>query len=177
LLAIVWVGFDDNRDLGLSGGNAPAPIWAEFMKRAIALPAYSNVKPFVMPEGVTKVTIDPETLALATPECPVTREEVYIHGTEPTEFCPLHGGRMAGDSAPGSWLSHIFGGDKEKGADAAVNDTGNAGARSSPAQSGSADNQPPEEENKKGVLRRIFGIFGGKKDADKPPAGTQDPQR
>ena len=31
LLAIVWVGFDDNRDLGLSGGNAPAPIWAEFM--------------------------------------------------------------------------------------------------------------------------------------------------
>ena len=127
LLAIVWVGFDDNRDLGLSGGNAPAPIWAEFMKRAIALPAYSNVKPFVMPEGVTKVTIDPETLALATPECPVTREEVYIHGTEPTEFCPLHGGRMAGDSAPGSWLSHIFGGDKEKGADAAANEYGKCG--------------------------------------------------
>ena len=35
LLAIVWVGFDDNRDLGLSGANAPAPIWAEFMKRAV----------------------------------------------------------------------------------------------------------------------------------------------
>jgi penicillin-binding protein 1B len=171
LLAIVWVGFDDNRDLGLSGGTAVAPIWADFMKRAIALPAYSGVKPFEMPEGVTKVTIDPETLALATPECPVTREEVYIHGTEPTEFCPLHGGRMASDTAPGSWLSHIFGGDKSKNPEA---EPGNSSARPSSAPPASADNQPPEEENKKGVLRRIFGIFGGKKDADKKQSGTPD---
>ena len=172
LLAIVWVGFDDNRDLGLSGGNAPAPIWADFMKRAIALPAYHDVKPFEMPDGVTKVTIDPETLALATPECPTTREEVYIHGTEPTEFCPLHGGHMASDSAPGSWLSHIFGGgDKSKGADGDA-----AAGHPSSTPPSTADNQPPEEENKKGVLRRIFGIFGGKKDADKKQSGSPDQQ-
>jgi penicillin-binding protein 1B len=175
LLAIVWVGFDDNRDLGLSGANAPAPIWADFMKRAVTLPAYRDVKPFEMPEGVTKVTIDPESLALATPECPVTREEVYIHGTEPTEFCPLHGGRMASDTPPGSWLSHIFGGDKAKGADSGSSSApGSAGGRPSATPPAAADNQPPEEENKKGVLRRIFGIFGGKKDADKPPSGSQD---
>ena len=171
LLAIVWVGFDDNRDLGLSGGTAVAPIWADFMKRAVALPAYSDVKDFAMPEGVTKVTIDPETLALATPECPVTREEVYIHGTEPTEFCPLHGGHMASDTPPGSWLSHIFGGDKSKNPEA---EPGNSSARSSSTQPSSADNQPPEDEKKKGVLRRIFGIFGGKKDADKNSSGSQD---
>jgi penicillin-binding protein 1B len=175
LLAIVWVGFDDNRDLGLSGANAPAPIWADFMKRAVTLPAYRDVQPFVMPEGVTKVTIDPESLALATPECPVTREEVYIHGTEPTEFCPLHGGHMANDTAPGSWLSHIFGGDKSKGSDAAPA-PGNAGGRPSSTPPAAADNQPPEDENKKGVLRRIFGIFGGKKDADKPQSGSPDQQ-
>jgi len=174
LLAIVWVGFDDNRDLGLSGGSAPAPIWADFMKRAVALPAYSDVKPFVMPEGVTKVTIDPESLALATPECPTTREEVYIHGTEPTEFCPLHGGQhMASDTPPGSWLSHIFGGgDKSKETDAAANSAGHP----SSSQPASADNQQPEEQNKKGVLRRIFGIFGGKKDADKKQSDSTDPQ-
>ena len=181
LLAIVWVGFDDNRDLGLSGASAPAPIWADFMKSAVALPAYRNVQPFAMPEGVTKVTIDPESLALATPECPVTREEVYIHGTEPTEFCPLHGGHMTSDTAPGSWLSHVFGGDRDKGTDpSAAPGTGNSGASPSttrPADpSASADNQEPEDENKKGVLRRIFGIFGGKKDADKTPSGPQDPQ-
>jgi penicillin-binding protein 1B len=175
LLAIVWVGFDDNRDLGLSGANAPAPVWADFMKRAVALPAYRDVKPFDMPEGVTKVTIDPETLALATPECPMTREEVYIHGTEPTEFCPLHGGHMANDAPPGSWLSHVFGGDKSKGSDADAA-AGNPSAHPPAPPPSSADNQPPEDENKKGVLRRIFGIFGGKKDADKSPSGTQDQQ-
>jgi penicillin-binding protein 1B len=172
LLAIVWVGFDDNRDLGLSGGNAPAPIWAEFMKRAIALPAYRDVKPFEMPDGVTKVTIDPESLALATPECPVTREEVYIHGTEPKEFCPLHGGHVAGETAPGSWLSHIFGGgDKSKAGEAE-----SSSSHPSSTQPSTADNQSQEEPNKKGVLRRIFGIFGGKKDADKNSSGSQDQQ-
>ncbi len=173
LLAIVWVGFDDNRDLTLSGGNAPAPIWADFMKLAVALPAYRDVKPFEMPEGVTKVTIDPESLALATPECPVTREEVYIHGTEPTEFCPLHGGHIANDAPPGSWLSHVFGGDKNKPGDTTSPPPTSTRPASPPA---SADNQQPEEENKKGVLRRIFGIFGGKKDADKPQTGSPDPQ-
>ena len=34
LLCIVWVGFDDNRDLELSGAVSAAPIWTEFMKRA-----------------------------------------------------------------------------------------------------------------------------------------------
>ena len=177
LLAIVWVGFDDNRDLGLSGANAPAPIWADFMKRAVSLPAYRNVQPFEMPEGVTKVTIDPESLALATPECPVTREEVYIHGTEPTEFCPLHGGHVASDSPPGSWLSHVFGGNKAKGDDAAPPPApGSSSARPSSTPPASADNQQPEGENKKGVLKRIFGIFGGKKDADKTQSGSQDQQ-
>jgi penicillin-binding protein 1B len=184
LLCIVWVGFDDNRDLGLSGASAPAPIWAEFMKRAIALPAYSGVQPFVMPEGVIRVTIDPDTLQLATPECPITREEVYIHGTEPTEFCSVHGGRMASDAPPASWLSRIFGGDKPKDAEPAP--PGAPGASSAPTSTkpgapgaSSAESQTqPEEENKKGLFRRIFGIFGGsKKDADKPNQGTQDPPR
>jgi len=176
LLAIVWVGFDDNRDLGLSGANAPAPIWADFMKRAVALPAYRDVRAFEMPEGITKVTIDPESLALATPECPATREEVYIHGTEPREFCPLHGSRMASDSPPGSWLSRIFGGDKAKGAESGSPPaSGNAGAHPSSSPP-TAENQEPEDEHKKGVLRRIFGIFGGKKDADKSPSGSQDQQ-
>jgi len=170
LLAIVWVGFDDNRDLGLSGAQAPAPIWAEFMKRAIALPAYRDVQEFEMPEGVTRVSIDPESLQLATPQCPISREEVYIIGTEPTEFCLLHGGRIASDAAPGSWLSRIFGGDKEKGAEATqplpAGTTASANKNGAPGSA--AETQQEPDDNKKGVFRRIFGIFGGKKDADKP---------
>jgi penicillin-binding protein 1B len=175
----VWVGFDDNRDLGLSGANAPAPIWADFMKRAVALPAYSNVQPFVMPEGVIRVTIDPESLQLATPECPITREEVYIHGTEPTEFCSLHGGHMASDAPPASWLSRIFGGKNSESSSpnpAAPGESPSLKGKN-PGPPDSAENQTqPEEEKKKGLFKRIFGIFGGsKKDAEKPNQETQDP--
>jgi len=37
LLAVVWVGFDDYHNLGMVGGDAAAPIWADFVKRALAL--------------------------------------------------------------------------------------------------------------------------------------------
>jgi penicillin-binding protein 1B len=179
LLAIVWVGFDDNRDLGLSGGSAPAPIWADFMKKAVTLPAYRDIQPFEMPDGVTRVTIDPETLQLATPACPVTREEVYIQGTEPKEFCSLHGAHMAGDMPPGSWLSRIFGGDKQKGPEASQplppgQNSAQTNKNPGDSQGNNANGQPTDDENKKGLFKRIFGIFGGKKD-DKPQPANQDP--
>lgn len=182
LLCIVWVGFDDNRDLGVSGTNSAAPIWAEFMKRAITLPAYSNVHPFAMPDGVVQVSIDPETLQLATPLCPVTQDEVYVEGTQPTEYCSLHGGRLANEGPVGSWLSRIFGGDKSKsepqpplGGPGEVSPNRPRGD-GLPGDS-SAESQASEEQNKKGVFRRIFGIFGGKKkDADKAPQGSANPQ-
>ena len=36
LLTVVWVGFDDNQPIGLSGSQAALPIWTAFMKRALA---------------------------------------------------------------------------------------------------------------------------------------------
>ncbi len=90
LLCAVWVGFDDYSNLGLPGATAALPIWVEFMKRAVALPAYRDVQPFVPPEGIITVAIDPETLQLATPDCPEVRPEVFILGTEPKELCPKH---------------------------------------------------------------------------------------
>ncbi len=93
LLCVVWVGFDDNRELGLSGATSAGPIWTEFMKRASMLPGFSNIQAFERPEGVVSVSIDSETQMLATPECPNVREEVFIAGTEPTEFCTAHPSR------------------------------------------------------------------------------------
>jgi penicillin-binding protein 1B len=107
LLCVVWVGFDDNHDLTLAGGVSAAPVWAEFMKRAVTLPAYKDTKNFAPPEGIVSVSIDPETLQLATPNCPATREEYFVEGTQPTVYCQKHGG-----SAGGTWLSRLFGGDK-----------------------------------------------------------------
>jgi penicillin-binding protein 1B len=111
LVCIVWVGFDDNRDLSLTGSAAAGPFWAEFMKRAVALPSYQSVQDFPAPEGIVTATIDPETLQLATPNCPVTRQEVYIAGTAPTQFCERHGGGATPQLPTGAaGLSRIFGG-------------------------------------------------------------------
>ena len=87
LLTVVWVGFDDNQPIGLSGAQAALPIWTQFMKAALA--GRSNVS-FEAPEGITFVSIDPETGKLATPNCPKTFDEAFLSGTEPTTVCELH---------------------------------------------------------------------------------------
>src|SRR5471030_3282696 len=93
LLCVVWVGFDDNRELDLEGARSALPIWTEFMKRAVTFRKYADAKPFVAPDGVVTVTIDPESGMPATPQCPEQKPEVFIAGTEPVGVCPLHGGK------------------------------------------------------------------------------------
>jgi membrane carboxypeptidase/penicillin-binding protein len=87
LLTVVWVGFDDNQAVGLSGSQAALPIWADFMKRALG---GRSSTPFKAPEGVAFADIDPETGQLVTPACPHVVSEVFLEGTQPVEFCTLH---------------------------------------------------------------------------------------
>jgi penicillin-binding protein 1B len=94
LLCIVWVGFDDNTNLDLQGAHSAAPIWMEFMKKALDYREYRDTKPFRAPDGIVTIDIDPLSGMPATPLCPKTRPEVYIAGTEPVGSCPLHGGRQ-----------------------------------------------------------------------------------
>jgi penicillin-binding protein 1B len=108
LLCAVWVGFDDNRQLGLSGAFSAGPIWAEFMKKAVTLPGFVNTQEFERPEGIVSVAIDPDTHELAVPECPITQEEVFIAGTEPTEPCSLHGLNLIERLSPLPWLRRLF---------------------------------------------------------------------
>ena len=51
LVCVVWVGFDDNRDLRLEGAKAALPIWVEFIQNASLLEPYS-AKYFRKPGGV-----------------------------------------------------------------------------------------------------------------------------
>jgi penicillin-binding protein 1B len=87
LLTVVWVGFDDNQPVGLSGARAALPIWTQFMKNALA--GRASV-PFDVPEGIVFVDIDADTGQLATPACPRVISESFIAGTEPTRTCQLH---------------------------------------------------------------------------------------
>ena len=80
LLALVWVGFDDNTPLGLSGAQAALPIWADFMKQTAA--AYGTPA-FVVPDGISVAQIDPTNGRLATRFCPTVKPETFLSGTEP----------------------------------------------------------------------------------------------
>jgi penicillin-binding protein 1B len=88
LLCVVWVGFDDNTPVGLSGARAALPIWVEFMNAALS---GKEPLPFTIPtENLVFVDIDEETGLLATPLCSKVRSEVFIAGTEPRVRCQAH---------------------------------------------------------------------------------------
>ncbi|UFS71975.1 PBP1A family penicillin-binding protein [Geomonas sp. RF6] len=87
LVAGVWVGYDQERSLGAggSGGQAAAPIWTEFMQRALAaIPS----KRFEPPNDVTFALIDPRTGRLAREGTPGAVQECFISGTEPSTYDP-----------------------------------------------------------------------------------------
>ena len=86
LLCIVWVGFDDNGELNLSGSQSALPIWTDFMKRATVLLPLRG-EDFPLPDGVPQVEIDPATGLLATPRCLERLQEYFIRGTEPALAC------------------------------------------------------------------------------------------
>lgn len=87
LICIVWVGYDDYSDLRLSGAQTAAPIWADFMKKAVALPGYRDTQPFTAPAGVVTLAVDKATNRLSTPACPQTVNVAFIEGTEPKQTC------------------------------------------------------------------------------------------
>lgn len=87
LLAVVWVGLDDNQALGLSGAQAALPIWLAFMQRALAGRADHR---FDVPDNIHFVDIDKDTGATALPGCVHVISEAFLPGTEPTDVCELH---------------------------------------------------------------------------------------
>jgi len=83
LLAVVWVGYDDNRDLDITGAHSALPVWTEFMKRTTGLPVYKTPQPFSQPNGIETAAIDNLTNLVALADPALTHSEVFIAGTEP----------------------------------------------------------------------------------------------
>jgi penicillin-binding protein 1B len=176
LLCVVWVGFDDNRELDLEGAHSAAPIWAEFMKRASGMRGYREVEGFPVPGGIVSVTIDPASGMPATSACPGARAEVYIAGTEPVGTCPLHGGgrnvtTVSGwdAAAPQDALGAPAGDTRPRVTGSGGDGSGgpaNGGQRRALPPPGRQTQlnpaptpAPPKKEEKPGVWRRIMGVF------------------
>jgi penicillin-binding protein 1B len=87
LVCVVWVGFDDNSELGLEGAKSALPIWTAFMKAALAArPELGGEFP-AKPDDIITAEVDPSTGLLATDQCPEHKTEYFIQGSEPTELC------------------------------------------------------------------------------------------
>jgi penicillin-binding protein 1B len=159
LLCIVWVGFDDYSDLRLSGATTAAPVWAEFMKRAVKLPEYRDVETFRQPSGVVDVQLDKATNRLATAACPDDYTAAFIAGTEPKDTCDQPLGEHRGV------LSRIF----NLGATPAPPPV--IGARPANGQPVATSQPAPQnsQQKKKGFFGKIVGIFKDDKPAPPPP--------
>jgi penicillin-binding protein 1B len=147
LLCIVWVGYDDYSDIHLSGAQTAAPIWAEFMKKAVTFPHYADVKSFSQPEGVVDVQLDKITNRLATPSCPDDYTIAFIAGTEPHDTCDQNTGGVQG------LFSRFFGGNSEKALPPPA-----ANGNPAPASGVQSDE---EAKKKKSLFGKIVGVFKG----------------
>ena len=83
----VWVGFDDEEALHLTGAQAALPMWVDFMRRILP----SAPPPISTPAAVVTRDIDPVTGQLATSKCLQRTTELFVEGTEPTTYCEVHG--------------------------------------------------------------------------------------
>jgi penicillin-binding protein 1A len=104
VVAGVWLGFDRPQTVlprGFGGGIA-APVWAAMMNEHYKGRSTGGWEP---PANVVTVWVDTASGKLASPSCPPEqiREEFFMPGTEPTDYCPLHGG-----NAPAGVLGRVL---------------------------------------------------------------------
>jgi penicillin-binding protein 1B len=160
LICVVWIGNDDYTDIKIEGSHAAAPIWAEFMKRAVALPQYSDTKDFVPPSGVAEVQLDKATNLLADASCSTDYYGAFLDGTQPADTCDHSNGDQR------NLFQKIFGlGPKPAPAPplptpsaAAPNQMVSPPSNANPMQQQNAQTQPePQEKKKHGFWGRLFG--------------------
>jgi penicillin-binding protein 1B len=179
LICIIWVGNDDYTDIStgltrkLQGADAAAPIWAEFMKRAIQLPQYSDVKSFIPPEGVTIAHIDKTSNLLVDSTCPGNSFYVaFLDGTAPTNTCS-----QMGDN-PQNFLQKIFGLGGNKTGPPTMPSTGAPIVRqapNTPPDGNAPDTQQPAQPKKRNFLQKIFGVGKDKDAKDKSQPQPEPP--
>ncbi len=103
LAAGVWIGFDQPRAIITDGyaSELAAPLWAQFMKAALADRPAGWLAP---PADVVAVEVCALSGALVRDRCRQTGEreldairasrptyvEYFVEGTEPGERCPIH---------------------------------------------------------------------------------------
>jgi penicillin-binding protein 1B len=82
-LAVVWVGYDDNRAARLSGSASALPVWGDLMS-ALAPEPLALQKP----DNIETVLIDPQSGLRADGSCPGALELPFASGSAPSGRAP-----------------------------------------------------------------------------------------
>ena len=85
LLAVSWVGYDQERSLGPleTGSKAAAPAWVDFMQKVLKNQPNEE---FPVPDGIEFRPIDPATGLLVPEDSPNVTIEAFAPGTAPTQY-------------------------------------------------------------------------------------------
>ena len=79
LLAVVWVGFDDNRKTSLTGSSGALPIWASIVKENSSQPLA-----LAQPENIVFEWVIPKSGSRSKKSCKEAMYLPYRKGSEPT---------------------------------------------------------------------------------------------
>jgi penicillin-binding protein 1A len=90
LVAGVWIGNDDNRDIpGETGGRTPARMWKKLM---ISVESSDPPRPFPVPDApYVSVRTCPVSGQVANPSCPWPVNYYYREDAAPARVCEIHG--------------------------------------------------------------------------------------
>jgi penicillin-binding protein 1B len=91
LVCVVWIGFDDNQQLGLTGAAAALPAWTDFINAAVELRPELGGRNFECPEGIKFMEIDADNGSRSTLSCPRRELIAITERLEPHLECFLHG--------------------------------------------------------------------------------------
>jgi penicillin-binding protein 1B len=110
-VAVVWVGYDDNRAARLSGAAAALPIWGDLM-------AALSPEPLALaaPDTIERVWIDPQYGLRGDSQCAGAVELPFVQGSAPRERSPCSSTTGAvvdavdqGVQRAKSWFERLFG--------------------------------------------------------------------
>ncbi len=101
IAAVVWIGYDEPRPIGVPSSRGALPIWADFLAEVTG----GHVRgAFAKPAGVLRIEIDPTSGARALAGCPEHRAEFFLAGTAPKKTCPR------GAKPRSGFFERLFGG-------------------------------------------------------------------
>ena len=92
----VWVGnFDATSMFNISGITGCGPLFKDIM---LLLENNNTEIPVPRADHLIKTSICPLSGMLATKNCPGAMEDIFIEGTEPQDFCPIHTGTVIAEA-------------------------------------------------------------------------------